>query len=226
MLLQTYGGWGLIAVSLLAAGGIDTGPSPGRTVRVLPPPRTEGGVSLEEAIAHRRSVRRFRDVPLTLDQIGQLCWAGQGITDKGRGFRAAPSAGALYPIELYLVTADGVDHYLPTAHALERVIRGDRRPALRRAALDQESVGQAPLCVVITAVTERTARKYGRRAERYVFLEAGHVAQNMLLQATVMKLAGVPVGAFDDEQVAAVLRLSSAHRVLYLVPFGRPAARD
>ena len=193
------------------------------TRRQLPPPILAGTVSLEESIARRRSVRVFEERPLTPQQISQLCWAGQGITDARRGLRASPSAGALYPIELYLVRADGIDRYLPVNHQLERHLSGDLRPALQRAALDQDAVGEAPVCVVVAAVVKRTARKYGDRAERYCFIEAGHVAQNILLQATALDLAGVPVGAFEDRKVATVLRLPRDHRVLYLLPIGHPS---
>jgi SagB-type dehydrogenase family enzyme len=179
-------------------------------------------MSLEKAIAQRRSVREFAETPLTIDQISQLCWAGQGITEEKTGFRAAPSAGALYPIELYVVTAEAVDHYQPRGHALKRHISGDIRPALQRAALGQKSIGDAPTCIVITAVVKRTARKYGERAERYCFLEAGHVAQNILLQATALRLGGVPVGAFEDQEVARVLNLRGQERVMYLIPIGQP----
>ena len=188
----------------------------------LPPPVLAGQMSLEEAIAGRRSVRQFTDQPLALGDISQLCWAAQGITDERRGFRASPSAGALFPIELYVVTAEGVDHYRPRGHRLERHLAGDQRRALQQAALGQKAIGEAAACVVITAVVERTARKYGGRAERYCFMEAGHVAQNVLLQATALHLGAVPVGAFEDEKVAAVLGLPKDRRVLYLLPIGYP----
>ncbi|MGB2984751.1 MAG: SagB/ThcOx family dehydrogenase [Phycisphaerae bacterium] len=189
----------------------------------LPPPVLAGQMSVEEAISQRRSVREFLDKPPTLENISQLCWAGQGITEPRRGLRASPSAGALYPIELYVVTAEGIDHYQPANHRLKRHLPGDLRPALQRAALDQDAIGEAAATVVIAAVVERTARKYGKRAERYCFIEAGHVAQNVLLQATALDLAGVPVGAFEDEKVAAALKLPKDHRVLYLLPIGHPS---
>ncbi|MCK4340324.1 MAG: SagB/ThcOx family dehydrogenase [Phycisphaerae bacterium] len=190
--------------------------------RRLPPLVLKGRMSLEEAIATRRSVREFGDKLLTLEQLSQLCWAGQGITDPRDRFRAAPSAGALYPIELYIVTANGVDHYEPKNHLLERRLVGDVRCSLQRATLDQEAISNAPACVVVAAVVQRTARKYGGRAERYCFIEAGHIAQNILLQATALHLAGVPIGAFEDEKVATVLKLPKDHRVIYLLPIGHP----
>ena len=188
----------------------------------LPAPVLAGRMSLEEAIARRRSLRQFGDRKLSVAQIAQLCWAGQGITEPDRRLRACPSAGALYPMELYVVTAAGVDHYKPVDHAMLRVISGDVRRELQGAALGQESVGDAPACVVIAAVVQRTARKYGQRAERYCYLEAGHVAQNILLQATALNLGGVTIGAFEDDKVAALLKLPKGHRVLYLLPIGHP----
>ena len=216
---------GFVVAVLLGRAGIPgmVGGGPGQgesSLKRLPTPVLAGRMSLEEALAGRRSVREFTDQPLSLAQIAQLCWAGQGITDPDRGFRASPSAGALYPIELYVVTADGVDHYRPAEHAVVRIIPGDVRPALQRAALEQQPVGDAPACVVIAAVVQRCARKYARRAERYCYIEAGHVAQNILLQATTLHLGGVPIGAFEDDKVAALLKLPKSHRVLYLLPIG------
>ncbi len=188
----------------------------------LPPTVLKGSMSVEEAIARRRSVRRFADTPLSVEQLGRLCWAGQGITDPKRGLRASPSAGATYPLDLYVVTAAGVDHYQPEKHALRRHLTGDLRSAIRGTALNQAAVGEAPACLVITATPERAARRYGQRAMRYCLLEAGHVAQNILLQATTLELAGVPVGAFEEAKTAEVLKLPPGTEVLYLLPIGRP----
>lgn len=206
----------------LVAGGAETNVSSAPIRQPLPPPSHNGPVSVEEAIAARRSVRAFDSVSFTPGQIGQLCWAAQGITDKEHGLRAAPSAGALYPIELYVVSAAGVDHYLPTEHALERVHPGDFRDALRKAAGGQASITEASVTFVIAAVPERTAKKYGERAERYCLLEAGHVAQNILLQATSLRLGGVPIGAYDETRILESLKLPKELRVLYLVSVGRP----
>ena len=188
----------------------------------LPAPRTESDVSLEEAIAARRSVRSFSDEPLTWDEISQLAWAAQGVTDEQRGFRAAPSAGALYPLEMYLVTAEGLFHYSPAGHAVEKLSGEDLRGALSGVALNQTCVAQAPMDVVLAAVYARTRGKYGDRAERYVHIEAGHVGQNILLQAVALGLGGVPVGAFDDDVVGQVLDLPEDHEPVYIVPVGRP----
>jgi SagB-type dehydrogenase family enzyme len=189
-------------------------------VLALPAPRLESDVSLEEALAQRRSVRAYSGEPLTLEEIGQLLWAAQGITHE-RGYRTAPSAGALYPLELYAATDDGLYHYEARGHQAElRRIEGWRAP-LCQAALSQDAVCQAPAVFVVTAVYERTAAKYGQRAERYVRLEAGHAAQNLLLQAVSLDLGAVPIGAFYDDQVRAALSLPADHEPLYLIPVGR-----
>ncbi len=189
-------------------------------VLALPAPRLESDVSLEEALARRRSVRAYSGEPLTLEEIGQLLWAAQGTTDE-RGYRTAPSAGALYPLELYAATDSGLYHYLPRGHEAEkRRIEGWRVP-LCQAALSQDAVCQASAVFVVTAVYERTEAKYGQRAERYVWLEAGHAAQNLLLQAVALDLGAVPIGAFYDDQVRAALSLPAEHEPLYLISVGR-----
>lgn len=195
-------------------------PAPAQVVE-LPPPAQSSEVSLEESLATRRSVREYSDEPLSPAELSQLLWAAQGETSDS-GKRTAPSAGALYPLEVYVVAPDGVSHYEPDGHRLE--IRGtaDRRAELMAAALDQEAVGDAAAVFVIAGVEARTAAKYGDRAERYVTLEAGHAAQNLLLQAVVLGLGAVPVGAFDDGAVKALLALPAGHDVLYLVPVGHP----
>ncbi len=188
----------------------------------LPPPATSGVRSLEEVLAARRSRRELGARPLTLAELGQLAWAAQGITDPERRLRVTPSAGALYPLELYLVTAEGLFHYRPEGHAFARRRAEDLRAPLAGAALEQGVVRQAPCVAVLTAVTARTAQKYGDRAERFVALEAGHAAQDLLLQATSLGLAGVPVGAFDDAAVRRVLALPAGETPLYLVAIGAP----
>lgn len=188
----------------------------------LPEPRSRGEQSLEATLATRRSVRDFAGEPLTDAEISQLLWAAQGITDS-TGLRTAPSAGALYPLELYLATASGLYRYASSMHQLSRRSERDLRSALQAAALGQEAVGDAPAVFVITAVSARTRDKYGARAQRYVHMEAGHAAQNLLLQATALDLGGVPVGAFDDKRLSEVLELAVNEDPLYLIPVGRPS---
>jgi SagB-type dehydrogenase family enzyme len=220
MKVLMYCGLGVLMVIVAAEKGADVSAA-SKTV-TLPAPVLEGKMSLEQAIGHRRSARRFTEQVLTVKEIGQLCWAGQGITEPKRGLRAAPSAGALYPIELYVVTAEGVDRYQPVKHELQRHLAGDQRKALQEAASGQQSVGAAPACMVIAGEFERSARKYRDRAERYCWLEAGHIAQNILLQATALELAGVPVGGYDDEKTVEAMKLPKGWRVLYLLPIGHP----
>jgi SagB-type dehydrogenase family enzyme len=186
----------------------------------LPPPERTGGLSLAAAIERRRSTREFEERILTWNEIGQLAWAGQGLTHSAAGLRAAPSAGALYPIELDVITRIGVFRYQASAHTLLQRARGDVRAQLARAAYGQEWLAGAPCVFCVATVTARTARKYGARAERYVQLEAGHVAQNLLLMAVSLGFAGTPVGAFDDSAVARTLGLGTGETPLYLVPVG------
>lgn len=186
----------------------------------LPQPRLKGKMSLEEAIKLRRSKRSYSPKELSLEQIGQLVWSAQGITDKVRGFRAAPSAGALYPLEIYVVRSDGLFHYGPGDHSLVRLSHEDLRQKLARAALWQGFIGQAPVNIVITGVYERVTSKYGERGLRYVDIEVGHAAQNIHLQAVALGLGSVPVGAFNDKAVKDVLSLPGDHKPLYIIPIG------
>ncbi len=191
----------------------------------LPKPGKESGTTLEEALSRRRSVRHFADRALELKEISRLLWAAQGITGAG-GFRTAPSAGALYPLEVYLVSekiddlAAGIYRYNPSRHELIREAGGDFRQQLCRAALSQSAVCDAPVSFVITGVMERTTAKYGKRGIQYVFMEAGHAAQNLLLACVSLDLGAVPVGAFSNESVQRILDLEKGAHPLYIVPVG------
>lgn len=188
----------------------------------LPAPHMRDEMSVAEALRRRRSHREFAETALSIQELSQLCWAAQGITDPEQGRRTAPSAGAIYPIALYVVNQNGIFEYEPNRNTLSRIVAGDERRTLQVAALDQECVGAAPVCLAITMDVARTASKYGSRAERYCLLEAGHVAQNVLLEATAVGLVGVPVGAFDDRRVAEALHLPRNLRPVYLLPLGHP----
>ena len=189
---------------------------------ILPSPRFEGELSLEEVMKQRRSVREYSRENLSTDEVGQLLWAVQGITHP-RGYRTAPSAGALYPLEIFLVLPAGVYYYDPNVNRLYLHQRGDYRSELHVVTLEQDSILDASAVFVITAVYERIEAKYGAdRGPRYVYIEVGHAAQNLLLQATALDLSGVPVGAFYDEQVKRVLSLPQDHQPLYLIPVGHP----
>ncbi len=193
----------------------------------LPKPSVDGNVSVEAAIHERRSVREFSRRTLSLADVAQLLWATQGITSSD-GLRTAPSAGALYPLELYLVAGEvdslpaGLYRYRPEQHRLNHLADGDLRKALAAAALDQSWVRRAPAVLVIVGVYERSAKKYGERARRYTRIETGHAAQNVYLQATALGLGTVIVGAFDDEEVQDALGLPDDHAPLALMPVGHP----
>jgi SagB-type dehydrogenase family enzyme len=187
----------------------------------LPAPDAAGVGSLEEALAKRRSVRRFTGDALTPEETSRLLWSMQGIT-RDWGARTAPSAGALYPLEVYVATAEGLYHYIPQGHQTALSPRLGLRQELWEAALKQDWIREAPAVFVIAAVYARTAVKYGDRSERYVHLEAGHVAENLLLQAVALGLGGVPVGAFHDDKVKDALGLPEDQEPLYLIPVGHP----
>lgn len=188
----------------------------------LPRPVDRGGMSVEEALQRRRSVREFTNEPLSAGELSQLLWALQGVTHP-EGLRTAPSAGALYPLEIYVALPHGFYHYEPERHELRRITPDDRRRAIHRAALQQDSILQAPAVFVLTAVYDRLARKYGdARARRYTDMEAAHAAQNALLEAVALELGGVPIGAFHDARLARALALPRDHAPLYLLPIGHP----
>ena len=205
----------------------------------LPFPQLKGKVSLEETILRRRSVRRYRREPLDLSQLSQILWSAQGITGT-RGFRATPSAGATYPLEIFVVVGEqgiigsqakqapaelqaGIYHYEADSHSLSLHKPADLRPDLARATLDQEFIINAPVDIVICALFHRTSYRYGRRGERYVHLEVGHAGENIHLQAVALGLAAMEVGAFHDEEVRTVLGVDEQIKPLYIMPVGKPA---
>ena len=191
----------------------------------LPVPRTEGAVSIESTLLKRRSVREFQDGPLSLESVSQLLWSAQGITDP-HGYRTAPSAGGLYPLELYIVVGNvqglnpGIYHYRPKQHRLDLIVNGDFRRELCKASLSQEAIQQAPVVFVIFCVFERTTVKYRDRGVRYVFMEAGHAAQNLCLQAISLGLGSVTIGAFSDNEVARILKTDKGYAPIYIIPVG------
>jgi len=192
----------------------------------LPEPSYTSNVSVEEALSKRRSIRAYSGESLTVEEVSQLLWAAQGITSPGGG-RTAPSAGALYPLELYLVVGDvegidkGVYRYRPEEHDLEKVKDGDIRAELAEAALGQEYVKDAAIDIVFAAVYARTTWKYGERGIRYVHIEAGHAAQNVYLQAVSLDLVTVVIGAFIDSEVKEIMNMQEQETPLYIMPVGR-----
>ena len=208
-----------------------------QTIIKLPSPQLKGRVSLEEAILRRRAVRRYRREPLELSQLSQILWSAQGITGND-DLRAAPSAGATYPLEIFVVVGKqgvitgetkqasealpaGIYHYEVDSHSLSLHKPADVRPDLARAALDEEFIIEAPVNIVICALYHRTSSRYGGRGERYVHMEVGHAGENIHLQAVALGLATVEVGAFHDEEVRKVLGVEEQIKPLYIMPLGK-----
>lgn len=231
---------GLVALSLAACGGQESPSGPASTgaqdgtteVSVsLPEPRLHGPLSVEEALARRRSVREYADASLTIAQLSQLLWSAQGITERRHGLRTAPSAGALYPLEVYVAVEHvdglrtGVYRYVPRQHGLQLVLDRSVRRQLCRDALSQSAVADAPATLAFAAVFARTTRKYGERGRRYVYMEVGHAAENVYLQATALGLGTVVIGALDDGSVKRTLGMLSDEEPLYLMPVGRPPSQ-
>jgi len=214
----------LFLVFFFANGGAPMGDSNERIK--LPQPRYSSLVSVEKALHERRSVRSYRNEPLTMQEVSQLLWAAQGITSE-EGYRTAPSGGALYPLELYIVAGNvselpsGIYRYEPRGHQLVMVQKGDRRKDLSDAALGQESVRSAAAVFVFSAVYKRITKKYGERGIRYAIIEVGHAGQNIYLQAGTLGLGTVAVGAFRDENVKKVMGMGDDEQPLYLMPVGR-----
>lgn len=191
----------------------------------LPRPRTTGKMSLEEAIIDRQSVRSFSKQDLSPEEISQLLWAAYGLRDVDSitgASKTVPSAGALYPMEIYIVSPNGVFHYFPSSHSLKEISDKDLRSALSGAALWQEAIAQAAVDFVIACVYDKICWKYGERGMRYAHIEAGHIAQNIHLQAVCLGLGSVPIGAFKDTAVQKALYLPKDNIPLYIVPVGHP----
>ncbi len=193
----------------------------------LPGPRQDGAFSLEAALAQRRSVRSFKDDGLSLAQVAQLLWAAQGQTHP-RGLRTAPSAGATYPLELYVAAGDveglkpGVYRYRSKDHILILLKAKDVRRDVARASFGQDWVAAAPALFIITADFKRTTGRYGARGEGYVFVEAGCASENIGLAAVALGLGSVIIGAFDDAGVKAAAGLPEKERPLVYMPVGVP----
>lgn len=191
----------------------------------LPRPETDGPLSVEQALNSRRSIRSYSSKHLRLEDASQLLWSAQGITGQA-GFRSAPSAGATFPLEVYLVSGSveeiepGIYRYKPNGHTLTLVKEGNFLSQLASAALGQQWVRQAPANIIITAFYERTTGRYGDRGIRYVHMEAGHAGQNVYLQAESLNIGTVVIGAFSDGMVRDLLELPSGETPLYILPVG------
>ncbi len=221
----------ILCLSLIPLLSMISGTAPAFTeksqdVIKLPEPKYNSSISVEKALQERRSVRTYKNVSLMLSEVSQLLWAAQGITNP-QGFRTGPSAGALYPLEVYLVAGNvnnlpaGVYKYRPRGHELIKIAKGDKRNELSDAALGQPWVADGSAVIIISAVYERTTRKYGERGVRYVHIEVGHAAQNIFLQSVSLHLGTVVVGAFDDRKVKKVIHMAPQEEPLIMMPIGR-----
>ena len=194
----------------------------------LPLPKLEGKISVEEALAGRRSRRAFKDNSLTIEQVSQLLWSAQGITDERRGYRTAPSAAALYPLDIYLVVGKdkvedlkvGVYHYNPLQHSLTIILEEDRRREISQACLDKNQIEIAPVSLIITAEFSRITDRLGKQRMYFAYMEAGHVAQNIYLQVESLGLGTVSMGGIKEENISQALNLPDQHIPLYVMPVG------
>ena len=188
----------------------------------LSEPSLKGKVSFEEALANRRSVRQFTSQQVRLAQVSQLAWAGQGITEPTKGFRTAPSAGSIYPIMLYFATPEGVFVYNPVEHSLEQTLAPDVRSRLAASASMQDAVVQASCDIIVAGSVRKLATQFRERARTYMLLEAGHIAQNIQLQAVCLGLGSVVVGGFDIVGVGRTCRLPQDLEPLLIICVGYP----
>jgi SagB-type dehydrogenase family enzyme len=194
---------------------------------MLPHPDFSSNTPVEAALKIRRSIRSYQNSPVTMQEVGQLLWAAQGITSE-QGYRTAPSAGALYPLEVYVAAVNvenlpaGIYHYIPQRHALAKITDGNPRDAISKAALHQEAANTSAVNIVITASFARTTHKYGERGERFVYMEAGHAAENIYLQAVALNLGTVAIGAIDEMLTRKALHIANDEAPLYIMPVGKP----
>lgn len=193
----------------------------------LPDPTYNSKISIEKALKERRSTRTFRDIPLSISELSQLLWAGQGINDNINKFRTYPSAGALYPLELYVIInkvqnlEKGFYYYDPYKHAVIKIFEKNILPELTKAALNQEFIKESAIVFIYTANKSKTTSRYGERGLRYIFMEAGHAAQNIYLQAVTYNIGLVVIGAFKDNEVKQILNLKDDEIPLYIIPAGK-----
>lgn len=190
------------------------------------PQTKDGNLSVEEALKQRRSIRSYKNKAITKDKLSQLLWAAQGITDEQRGFRTAPSAGALYPLEVYVDVKnveglkEGIYNYEPEEEKLKKIVENSKRSEIYQASLKQDPIKQAPALIIISGVYERSKAKYGDAGVKYTRMESGHVGQNIYLQATSLELGTVSIGAFDAQTIKELINAKG--EPLYLMPIGIP----
>ena len=215
----------MLLAGALMAGSVLGGREMDKKIIKLPAVKISRVLSVEEAISKRRSRRRFKARPLGQRELSHLLWAGQGITSRG-GFRAAPSAGATFPLTIYVVIGNvegipaGLYRYRPDSHSLEVLSKGDLRKDLSQRAFGQAMIAEAPVSIVISADYSRTTGRYGQRGRRYVDMEVGHAGQNIYLECEVLGLGTCAVGAFNDKSVKELLGI--VEEPLYIMPIGIP----
>ncbi len=202
------------------------------SVTTLPSPVLNGNVSVEQAIENRRSIRQFSNDSITLDNLSQILWSAQGITDSEKGLRAAPSAGQVYPLEIYVFVGingvsglqEGVYHYVPVNNSLEKIMDGDLRGELSGIANNQPWVKQAPVDILITGNYRKMINKYTERelSTRFVNLEAGHAGENIYLQSEALGLVTVSLGSMNEEQLIQSFKLPENENPIYIFPVGHP----
>jgi SagB-type dehydrogenase family enzyme len=217
---------GMILFLFIVIGALETKNS--NASIALPKPTLDGEVSLEKAVRERRTIRDFRERPLSLKYLSQLLWAAQGITDPTTGKRAAPSGGALYPLDIYILVGEngvegmeaGVYRYSPKEHSISTTLKGDRRREISSASFSQMWMAKAPIIFIITAEYKRVTGKYGERGVRYALIEVGHASENLFLEAEALGLGAGIVGAFNDSEDSKVAGLPPKHEPLLIVPIG------
>lgn len=211
------------ALWLTAADKPDEQPAKQAQETALPAPKTTGTMPLEEAIAKRHSVRSYKPDALTPEQLSQVLWAAQGLSPRKQFIaRNAPSAGGIYPMEIYVLDKTGIYQYQPKNHSLKLLKAGDARKPLCDSAYGQAYITQAPVDIVLAGDVAKCAKRYGDRAPRYVAMEAGHIGQNISLEAVALGLGTVMIGAFDDEKANEVLGLPDNLITFYIIPVGYP----
>ncbi|MCK4651379.1 SagB/ThcOx family dehydrogenase [Candidatus Babeliales bacterium] len=190
-------------------------------------PSSTGNISIEKTIKKRRSIREFKNIPLSSLEISQLLWSAQGITNKKENFRATPSAGALYPLEIYIVCGNvqnletGVYKYNPKKHELNSIQKGDKRNELFNACLQQKSIQKAPASIVICAIYDKTTKKYGARGKQYVHMEVGAASENIYLQAISLDIGTVFIGGFENDKVQKTINSKKEEIPLCVMPLGK-----
>jgi SagB-type dehydrogenase family enzyme len=209
----------LLRLSAECPSAFAQGKASGETIK-LPSPRYDSEVSIEKALLERRSIRSYKEEPLTLHELSQILWAAQGITETKRGLRTAPSARALFMVEVYVLLGNvtnlpmGAYKYQPQGHELIKMADGDKKAELFKA-VGQASIKNAPAVLVFSGLSEKTQRP------PWMYLEAGHAAQNVYLQAVSLKMGGVVMAGFKDEDVRKVLNLSEKEQPIYIMPIGK-----